>query len=378
MSIRRAFWIFALFTVLTTIADRILFIILPLYLIDLSFSATQIGLIFSIAGLFLAFFRFLIGKLSDLKGRKRMMSLALLIDSIATMFYPAVTTITQFSLVRGAKDIAHHMTSTLQDVMLGDSFPRRIRLRMLSRLGTIFPMGRALAAITGFLIVTYLSIAFGFYVAAISLFLAFLIFTIFYREKMPASLKPFKFSTKNISKPLMIISLIGISNSLSFTIAYYPAFFVLSRSLGLVEADLFLMFLLTYIISSFFAWRTENWIRKHGRKTILGLTSLGYGPMTMLYAFSSTIYLFYLALLGVAISFYVFKIAFKTILIDSTNKQHRGEQVGFSKMVTAMGGIAGPVTGGLLIDLVSLQSAFLVAGMFGIIGFLLSIILKRK
>lgn len=37
MTIRRAFWVFAFLIVLTTMADRILFIILPLYLIGLQF-----------------------------------------------------------------------------------------------------------------------------------------------------------------------------------------------------------------------------------------------------------------------------------------------------------------------------------------------------
>jgi MFS family permease len=377
MTIRRAFWIFVLFIILFNVADRLMFIILPLYLLGLEFSATEIGLIFSMAGLILALFRFLVGKLSDLGGRKTLMSLSLLADSVATFFYPSVSTLAHFSIIKGIKDVAYNVTSTIEDALVGDSFPRRIRPRILARLGTIFPLGRALAAITGFFVVTYLSVTHGFYVAAASLFLIFLIFTIFYRERKVRRITPFRFTTENISKALMIVSLISLANSLAFNIAYYPGFFILADSLGLAEADLFLMFLLTYIISSLFAWRTEGWIKRHGKETVLGAGILGYGLFTMLYAFANSIMLFYLVLLGIAISFYVYRICYKIVLLDNTSSKARGEQVGFSKMLSHLGSIAGPVTGGLLIDTVSLQSAFLVAGSFGIIGFLLAIWLRR-
>ncbi len=377
MTIRQAFWIFALLIVLTAVADRLIFIILPLYLLNLEFSATEIGLIFSLAGLILAIVRFLVGKFSDLRSRKSLMSLGLLADSIATAFYPAVSTLAQFSVIRGIKDVAYNITSTMEDALIGDSFPRGIRPRILARLGTIFPLGRALAAITGFLVVTCLSVIHGFYVAAASLFLAFLIFTTFYKEKRIKRVTEFRFTTRNISKSLVIVSLIGLTNTLAFTVAYFPGFFILADSLGLTEADLFLMFLLTYTISSLFAWRTEALIKRHGNETVLSLGILIYGLFTILYTQATSIVVFYLTLLGVAISFYIFNICFRIALLDHTSSSHRGEQVGFSRMVTHLGSIAGPVTGGLIIDTISLQGAFLVAGSFGLLGFLLSLWLRR-
>jgi MFS family permease len=377
MSIRRAFWIFTALIVLTTIADRLLFIILPLYLIDLNFTATEIGIAFSGAAVLLAIFRFLVGKISDLKGRKSLMSLGLLVDSVVTSFYPFLSSISQFSIVKGIKDIAFNMTSTMEDALIGDAFPKNIRPRILARLGTVLPLGRALAAITGFAIVTYFSVVTGFYAAALSLFLAFLIFTVFFKEKKKSRITSFQFTTKSISRPLVIVSLIGISNSLLFTIAYLPGFFILASSLGLAEGDLFLMFLLTYIISSFFAWRTEGWIKSHGREAVLGISALCAGLFTMAYAIAYNSVIFFLALLGVAISFYIWRISYKIVLLDNTNKAHRGEQVGFSKMVVSFGSIIGPVTGGLLIDTISLQSAFIVAGLFGVLGLILSMFLKK-
>ncbi|MCK4714834.1 MAG: MFS transporter, partial [Candidatus Aenigmarchaeota archaeon] len=225
--------------------------------------------------------------------------------------------------------------------------------------------------------VTYLSLVHGFYIAAISLFIGFLVFTVFYKERRLERITSYRLSTRNIPRATVLVSLIGLSNSLAFSVAYVPGVFLLARSLGLTGGDLFLMFLMSYIVSSMFAWRTGGWIKRHGKEAVLGAGALGYGLFTMSYSLALEPALFFVSLMGVSVSFYVYRIGYKTALLDSTDKKHRGEQVGFSKMLVSLGGIAGPLMGGLLIDGISLQAAFLVAGMFGILGLGLSIWLKR-
>ena len=119
MNARRAFWIFAVFIVLTTLADRLMFIILPLWLITTGFSATEIGAIFSAAGLALAAFRLFAGKLSDLLGRKGLMCLGLAADSLATAFMPAARGISQFTALKATKDVSQNLASTMEDAMMG-------------------------------------------------------------------------------------------------------------------------------------------------------------------------------------------------------------------------------------------------------------------
>jgi MFS transporter, DHA1 family, multidrug resistance protein len=376
MTPRRAFLVFAIMILMVTISDRLIFIILPLHLISLDFSATEIGIIFSVGGLFLALFRFLIGKLSDIKGRKRILSLSLLTDSVSTAFYPFVSSIGQFSAIKGAKDISENIGSTMEDSLIGDSFPRADRPRALARLGTLFPLSRATAAVIGFLIVTFLSVTYGFYAASASLFIGFLVFTMFYKEGARKRITSYRFSVRNLSKPLILVTIIGTTNAIGHTMAYSPGFFILADGIGLGESDLFLMFLATYFISSLFAWRTESWMKRHGKAAVLGAGAFGYGLFTMFYSLSTSPLTFYLPLLGVAISFYVYRIGYKTLLLDSTDDRHRGEQVGFSKMTVSIGNIIGPVTGGLLIDLFSLQTAFIAAGLVGISGLFFSLFLR--
>jgi MFS family permease len=74
--VRRVFYIFVALTLLSLIADRLLFVLFPVYLLELGLSATQIGTIFSVATLALVLARTVIGKASDIFGRKRILSVS--------------------------------------------------------------------------------------------------------------------------------------------------------------------------------------------------------------------------------------------------------------------------------------------------------------
>lgn len=378
MEVKRAFWIFAILTVLVMIADRILFVIFPNYLLRKQFSATEIGLIFSVASFILLISRTFIGKLSDVFGRKMIMSLGLFIQSISVSFYPIVSKLHEFSIVKGLQEISGTLTSSVEDAIKADVFKKKIRAKILTKLGTIFPLSRALASVIGFLIVTYFSLVYGFYVAAFVLFLSFLVFFIFFKEdERRIKHKPkFKLSIKTYSKSFKIITVIGFLISINFTAAYFPGFFILAKDLGITESLLFLLLLGDYLVSSVFAYWSGRWIDKFGRGKTVFIGCLLFPTFIMLYTFSSSIIQFFLVLLGVSISYYIWRIAFKTVLMDSTIKKVRGEQIGFSKTVQGIGDITGPVIGGFLIDTVSLSSAFFFAGVVGLISAIFAYYLK--
>lgn len=100
-TVKKYFLIFAVVTALTVISERILFVVFPTYLIQKNFSATQIGLVFSIAGFFLILTRTYIRKISDIIGRKGIMSIGLFINSIATALYPAAEKLYNFVILKG-------------------------------------------------------------------------------------------------------------------------------------------------------------------------------------------------------------------------------------------------------------------------------------
>jgi len=250
MKIKRAFWIFVILTVLDEIDDRILFVILPFFLLAKELSASQIGLVFSIASIILLFSRILIGKLSDIFGRKNIFSLGLLINSISTSLFPFLTKVSEFGIVKGIKEIGETLSDSIHDAIQADVFKKKIRARILAKLGAIVPAGRALSTIIGFLVVTYFSLSFGFYVAALVVFIEFLVFFLFFKEKKVKIKRKFKFSFKGYSREFIIIALIGFLMTLNFTCAYFPAFFILAESLGITSALLFILLFFDYIVSS--------------------------------------------------------------------------------------------------------------------------------
>lgn len=136
------------------------------------------------------------------------------------------------------------------------------------------------------------------------------------------------------------------------------------------------MLLGDYLISGIFVYWSGRWIDKFGRGKTVSIGCLVFSTFIILYPFSSSIAQFFLVLLGVSISYYIWRIAFKTVLMDSTIKKVRGEQIGFSKTIQGIGDMIGPVIGGFLIDTVSLSSAFFFAGGVGLISVVLAHYLK--
>ena len=130
MNVKKAFWIFAILTVLTMISDRILFVIFPNYLLEKQFSATEIGLIFSFASLILLISRTFIGKLSDVWGRKSILSLGLFIESISISFYPSLSRIYEFGIVKGVKEVAETLKDSVIDAIQADVFKKKIRAKI--------------------------------------------------------------------------------------------------------------------------------------------------------------------------------------------------------------------------------------------------------
>ncbi|MEM5872594.1 MAG: MFS transporter [Candidatus Aenigmatarchaeota archaeon] len=155
-----------------------------------------------------------------------------------------------------------------------------------------------------------------------------------------------------------------------------PGKYTLVYTASISESLLFILLFFDYIISSIFAWWSGKWIDKFGRAKTTALGAFIFSFLILLYPFSSSILQFFLILIGVSIGFYIYRIAFKAILMDATIKEVRGEQIGFAKTLQGMGDTIGPALGGFLIDNVSLSSAFFVASFIGLFSVILTLKIK--
>lgn len=377
MNIKKAFWMFSILALLAMISDRIIFVILPYYLLDNGITGLNFGLVFSLAAaLVIILPRIFIGKLSDIFGRKKIYSLGLLIESVSISFYPFLSGMYEFGINKGIKDFADTVEDSVEDAIMADTFNKKIRANYVAKIGTFIPFGRAIATIIGFLIVTYFSLTIGFYVASAVVFIELLVFTVIFKEPLKKVKKTFKLSIKDYSLRLKIISIIGFLIAVNFGMSYYPAFFQLARNLGITESILFVLLFFVYIISSIFTWKSKDWTDKIGRTNMVIITTLGLSIFSILYAFSSNLIQFFLVMIGISVSFYVYRVAFKTILMDAALVKVRGEEIGFGKTLQGLGDVIGPVLGGFLIDFVSLPSAFIFSGIFGLIAAFLAFKIK--
>jgi len=360
---QKAFWIFVLLTVFTMIPDRLLFVLFPIYLIQNNFSATAIGIIFSVAALLLALSRTFIGRLSDRIGRKRMMSLGLLIDGIAISFYPAISKIYEFAVVKGIKEIGYTLQESLGDSLQADSFPRKTRPRYIAKLGIVVPIARAMSAIVGIIIVAYFSIIFGFYIAAFFMFVAFLFFAIFYKDsKAKIHKEKLRFNLLKHPPKVKLMAFASFMQSLTFAIAYYPAFFVLAEKHLAVHADtIFMIFLVLYILATFILYFISRHIYSFGKKNILIATFILFAVFIIAYAFVQSALALAITAIIIGIIYYVWRVSFKTISMDCAEPKQRGEQLGFIKTMDGVGMVIGPLVGGILIDTFGIQMPFLVS-----------------
>ena len=355
--------VFILLTLFITISDRLLFVLFPTYLIEKNFSATEIGLIFAAAALFLVILRTYIGKLSDSHGRKKILSAGLLINSLSTFLYPLASKIYEFIVVRVIKEISDTLNSSVESSLQADSFSRKERPKYLIKLGKAYTISRAIAAVIGIIITTYLSIALGFYVAAASMFAAFLILIIFFKEKNNSRAeKKGKLNPLKYDKNFKFMALIGFVTSLVFGIMYAPAFFIFGEKyLGISASGIFLLFLTGYILSTIFIHIVEKKKSNFGTKRIMLTAMALYAFFSFIYLFSNVI-AFVIAAIGIAVSYYFWRIAFRTVTMDMARPERRGEQLGFIQTLQGIGDVFGPLIGGLLIDTLFIQAPFLVGG----------------
>ncbi len=369
-TVKKYFLIFASVIFFTEIADRIMFVVFPTYLIQRNFSATQIGLVFSIAGLFLIIARSYIGKLSDIFGRKGIMSLGLLISSIATFLYPFAQKIYHFILLRGLKDSSETFVASVETAIHADVFKKKIRAKIMGRLGSVIPLGRAISALLGFSVLTWLTIEYSFYLSGLLILLAFLVFFYFFKEKKEVADRSFRISLnpRKYSKVFNILVLIAFMQNLTFSMAYLPGFFILAENyLKISPSMLFVIFFVAYAISTVVVYPSGKIIDKIGRKKVAIIGVFLFNLLAFMYPFTQNIFQFALVLTLISITFYTWRVAFKTALMDETKPRIRGEQIGYYKTIDGIGMLIGPAIGGFLIDAMSIQAPFIFAGIIGML-----------
>jgi|GEM_PF-2214872 len=363
MNHRRAFWIFVFVVFATTVTDRLLFVLFPTYLIEKNFTATQIGLVFSAAAVVLLLLNPVVGRLSDRHGRKFVMSLSMLINSVCITAYPFLSRITEFAVVKSLQDTSFSIKAGLEDSLQADKFPKKLRPAYLISLGKILVFSRGFGSVVGVLVAVYLSVTLGFFTAAAFTFAALAVFALLYKEDRIKKGKKTKFNPLNYPRRFKFVALSAFVISFTFSLTYAPAFFILAeRYLGISAGDIFALLLISHVITFVAIQAVERRVKSFGRKDIFSLSFVVLGFSTLAYAAAKDVFLLAIAMIFVSAAFQFWRISFKTIMMDSAERKRRGEQIGLIKTLHGVGDASGAAAGGLLIDLVFIQAPFVVGG----------------
>ncbi len=363
-------WVFII--TLIAMADRMFFVIFPNYLLERQFSGLEIGLVFSLSALALIFARIFIGRLSDFYGRKKILACGFLGQAAAVSVFPFASKIHEFIILRGVKDASETAATSTEDAMLADTFPKKERAKALSRLGAAMPTGRVFGALVGFIATSYLALAHGFFIASALIFAALLLL-LFFQKETSAKISQLSF---HVTGKIKMVALIAFLISFNYAIAYMPAFFVLTKSMGIETSTLFLLFMGGNAISLPFAYSSGRWMKKIGAKSLAVVSAAVFSLAILLYPFAANIVVLFALLAIVSCSFYIWRIAFKVLLMNSTSMENRGGEIGFVKLFQGIGDVAGPVIGGLLLDANILAAPFTVAFASGMAAIFLTAVFK--
>ncbi len=361
------FLVFAAYLFYTEIAERLIFIFFPMYLVEKNFSPLEIGGIFSLASFIFVISRFFVGKVSDFIGRKNIASTGLLLSSAAVFSYTLASSVFHFIFAKSLKELGNTLTKSVYDSMQADSFPRKVRKKYIRRLGTVFPFSRAIGALIGFLISLYFSFYTGFYIVSLLYFLSFLVIHIFYSERKNIKLheikETLKFGFRNYSKEFLLASLTAFLGSFCFTFIYYPAFFLLLEHLGITTSEIFVILLFVYIFSSILIHFIRDIIEKSDeiKIIILGFLFMGIGSLGYSLSLNKVMFIIFIFILGT--SYYIWRIGFKVFLYNTTSSRIRGEQLGCVKMLEGVASILGPLFSGILAEFFSFKIVFLFAAL---------------
>lgn len=206
--------------------------ILPFYLKDRGMSFASMGVIFSLSSVAMFFIRIHAGQLSDIHGRKIFYSLALLGAGIANFFTPFTARIFSLTILKSLRESAAMVQESIHSVVLFE-FSKKKFLDFIGKTTGAQWVFQGMGAFLAGILLMWFGYRNAFLFTAGLLFLAFFVFSLFFKEPeiqrtkqspIPVS----KLYAFDFSRPLMIITLsnfvfmIGMGCSHSFVM---PLFF---------------------------------------------------------------------------------------------------------------------------------------------------------
>jgi MFS family permease len=199
----KQFWLVCLSSLLFFGSFNMIVPELPSYLTSLG-GAEYKGLIISLFTVTAMLSRPFSGKLADKIGRVPVMMAGSIVCFVCSLFYPILTTVSAFLLLRLVHGFSTGFTPTGQAAYLSDIIPTERRGEAMGLLGTAGSLGMAVGPAIGGVIANYFGISFMFYCSSFFGLIAIVILagikeTV--KEKHPVNLALLKIHKRDLFEP---------------------------------------------------------------------------------------------------------------------------------------------------------------------------------
>lgn len=344
--------------------------VLPFYLSERGFSYGRMANVFAISSASVVFVRVIMGRLSDLWGRKSFYSASLLGSAVASTLTPAAVSVPALAALKALREASALTRDTMHSVLLYAE-TRTGFLNIIGKSRGLEFLTQAGGTLAAGLLLGSLGSSRILIAAGLVSVIAFLIFTSLFREKPqepsadePASAGVFSLDMSRNLKIITLaagVSMLGISVSHCFIMPLFFArkFDVGPGSVGVVMTLHRLSLALPLLVFS--GWLSGFNLRRLYMASIAcqGITTILAAVIPHFWA-ASVVWLLH-DLIGAGVW-----VPIQSTLIQAYSREGtRGLDVGKSLALSSLGGVAGPYVAGWLAP-ISISAPFIASGIITI------------
>lgn len=361
-----------------------LFLILPVFTIMgqeiPGATPLLLGVAVGVYGLTQAFLQIPMGFLSDVWGRKKVMTLGLVLfltGSVVAAMANSIEVIILGRLIQGMGAIASTGLALIADV----SRPEQ-RGKVMGIVGSSIGLSFMLAFITGPILAEWFGLAGLFWVTAILAALALLVLWLLVKEPEKRSQRDYRFSELLYcvkQKPLVFMDLGIFVLHASMTALFLVLPVMLTRQFELAVADhwtIYLPVLLASLLIMVPMLIMQEKLQKHQQYMLFSFLLLGINFLLFTLSFDAIVILALLLVVYFGL-FNFLEAAMPALLSKTADERYRGAAMGVFSSAEFLGAFVGGVFGGWLMSRSVDHVFFALAGLLALMAVLGSLLLRR-
>ena len=353
--------------------------LLPLYAENLGATAIWIGIIFAGFSISRTIIAPIVGRLSDRRGRKLLLSIGLFSSSIISLGYIS-NSILQLTLVRLIHGAASGMIMPIAQAYIGDISPKGEEGKWMGYFNAAFFTGFGFGPLMGGALTDHFGMTVSFCTMGVLNLLAFLTVVFFLPEvrpgKMVASTLP---SFKEMSTSDMVKGLFSFQMAFSFGRGTFATFLPIFAAIyiGLSPTLVGILLAVNILLMAFLQIYGGNIADRFNRRVLVIIGGLANLTFLALIPLGGNFWqlLGICALGGVAGAISI--PALSALTVEEGRRFGMGSAMAMFAMAFGIGMGVGPLLSGAIVNWVSINSAFYFGAFVGLIGTGLFIWLAR-